>query len=108
MDIKNFFSKIGAKKIYLALGGVFLVAIVAGAMFLPGTLFRGELPMGTKFRCKAVPSTALKGNEVKWIAEIRWTVRRYFSEVDSDDYTVFWTGDVGENGEVINAIMKNF
>ncbi len=44
MNIKKIFSKLTAKKLYLAIGGVLLVAVVAGAMILPGTLFRGLIP----------------------------------------------------------------
>lgn len=55
MDIKSLLQN---RKILLTLGGVLVVAIVMGAIYLPGTLFRGALTTTTELSTVSPTITA--------------------------------------------------
>lgn len=80
MEIKKLISKLHGRNLFLALGAVAVAAVVAGAVFLPGTLFRGLVPqfdsqvyqqlnIPLSVSCEADPSPAYTGQTVTFTSK---------------------------------------
>lgn len=77
-----------------------MVAVVAGAMFLPGTLFRGYTQFYKgELKCITEPATQEKGKSVTWKAEFKADPTGQYNEISGNN--IFWWGYVGDNGTLV-------